>query len=259
HDRRDDHDGRSKERCKDDADNRNGHQRAQIFIITVAAVVAAADMSGPMIGIDRYSEPTFQFSRDLRFDRVVAVGSRGDRGGRRGNYRARPGRGSGSRRLRRSRQGRRWSLGEAAQSQRNRAKAEKKRCFHRYPFAVRCDGQTFWIQKLGGRLARRAVHLRQGYGGRSNLRLERSAKRRLERVTRLELATSSLARRCSTTELHPHLERVGIMSTASAHARFLCCVTLPKGSRRQILFFESKSGLRCISLQKDTYDNNASY
>ncbi len=27
----------------------------------------------------------------------------------------------------------------------------------------------------------------------------------LERVTRLELATSSLARRCSTTELHPHL------------------------------------------------------
>ena len=28
--------------------------------------------------------------------------------------------------------------------------------------------------------------------------------KRLERVTRLELATSSLARRCSTTELHPH-------------------------------------------------------
>jgi len=40
------------------------------------------------------------------------------------------------------------------------------------------------------------VRLRQGYGGRSSLRLER--------VTRLELATSSLARRCSTTELHPH-------------------------------------------------------
>ena len=29
----------------------------------------------------------------------------------------------------------------------------------------------------------------------------------LERVTRLELATSSLARRCSTTELHPHFTR----------------------------------------------------
>ena len=42
-----------------------------------------------------------------------------------------------------------------------------------------------------------------------------------ERVTRLELATSSLARRCSTTELHPHLERVGIMSTAPVGARFL--------------------------------------
>lgn len=36
---------------------------------------------------------------------------------------------------------------------------------------------------------------------------------RVERVTRLELATSSLARRCSTTELHPHLS-AGIMSTA---------------------------------------------
>src|ERR1700674_5826600 len=44
---------------------------------------------------------------------------------------------------------------------------------------------------------------------------------KLERVTRLELATSSLARRCSTTELHPQLERVGIMSTASVRARFL--------------------------------------
>jgi hypothetical protein len=33
----------------------------------------------------------------------------------------------------------------------------------------------------------------------------------MERVTRLELATSSLARRCSTTELHPRFERVEIM------------------------------------------------
>src|SRR6266481_8481306 len=33
-----------------------------------------------------------------------------------------------------------------------------------------------------------------------------------ERVTRLELATSSLARRCSTTELHPRLEGVEIMA-----------------------------------------------
>src|SRR5437660_3484377 len=38
---------------------------------------------------------------------------------------------------------------------------------------------------------------------RSSLRFALLPKRRLERVTRLELATSSLARRCSTTELHP--------------------------------------------------------
>ena len=54
-------------------------------------------------------------------------------------------------------------------------------------------------------LARRGVRLRQGYGARSGLRSALRSKRRLERVTRLELATSSLARRCSTTELHPHL------------------------------------------------------
>jgi hypothetical protein len=53
-------------------------------------------------------------------------------------------------------------------------------------------------------LGRCGVRLRQGYGGRSSLRLALRFKRRLERVTRLELATSSLARRCSTTELHPH-------------------------------------------------------
>src|SRR3954451_918228 len=38
---------------------------------------------------------------------------------------------------------------------------------------------------------------------RSRLDARLSYDRRLERVTRLELATSSLARRCSTTELHP--------------------------------------------------------
>ena len=37
-------------------------------------------------------------------------------------------------------------------------------------------------------------------------RLRLRFKRRLERVTRLELATSSLARRCSTTELHPRFQ-----------------------------------------------------
>src|SRR6202035_420884 len=48
-------------------------------------------------------------------------------------------------------------------------------------------------------------------------------KRRLERVTRLELATSSLARRCSTTELHPHFEGVGIMAQ-QAHSATVNCL-----------------------------------
>src|SRR5438552_2929544 len=91
-----------------------------------------------------------------------------------------------------------WGLAEDAQSERNRAEADKKCCFHKYPFAVRCGGGRIWIQKR-----------------------ECRAGTKLERVTRLELATSSLARRCSTTELHPQTERVGIMSTASARARFL--------------------------------------
>src|ERR1700704_4094626 len=38
----------------------------------------------------------------------------------------------------------------------------------------------------------------RGYGGRSSLRFALRFKRRLERVTRLELATSTLARWCST-------------------------------------------------------------
>ena len=41
-----------------------------------------------------------------------------------------------------------------------------------------------------------------------------------ERVTRLELATSSLARRCSTTELHPHFWGKQIMSSARRGATF---------------------------------------
>ncbi len=78
---------------------------------------------------------------------------------------------------------------------------------------------------LSGWLASRScvaaeVRLRQGYGGRSSLRLAPRFKRRLERVTRLELATSSLARRCSTTELHPQLEREDINSTRLGDATF---------------------------------------
>src|SRR5205085_5428890 len=54
---------------------------------------------------------------------------------------------------------------------------------------------------------------------RSSLRFALRTKRRLERVTRLELATSSLARRCSTTELHPR-KRIGIIAGPSPGATF---------------------------------------
>src|SRR3954470_7738230 len=73
-----------------------------------------------------------------------------------------------------------------------------------------------------------AGRLRQGYGASApSLARHGRAGRRMERVTRLELATSSLARRCSTTELHPRLKGEGIMSTASRDARFLSAVAAP--------------------------------
>src|SRR6266568_610890 len=49
----------------------------------------------------------------------------------------------------------------------------------------------------------------------------RSGYKKNQRVTRLELATSSLARRCSTTELHPRFEREEIMSSGRRDATFL--------------------------------------
>ena len=61
----------------------------------------------------------------------------------------------------------------------------------------------------------------QGYGERSSLRFALRSRQMLERVTRLELATSSLARRCSTTELHPRFEREEIMSSGRRDATFL--------------------------------------
>src|SRR5438477_12346130 len=54
---------------------------------------------------------------------------------------------------------------------------------------------------------------------RSSLRFALRTKRKLERVTRLELATSSLARRCSTTELHPR-KRIGIIARPPRGATF---------------------------------------
>src|SRR5437868_7998163 len=45
-----------------------------------------------------------------------------------------------------------------------------------------------------------------------------------QRVTRLELATSSLARRCSTTELHPH--KSGSNNRSRPHQRKIFCRTV---------------------------------
>src|SRR3954453_22891336 len=71
-----------------------------------------------------------------------------------------------------------------------------------------------------------------------------------ERVTRLELATSSLARRCSTTELHPHFEREGIMSTGPRDARLLSVVAAPLGRRNaRNLGIRALSGARAPPLR----------
>ena len=57
-------------------------------------------------------------------------------------------------------------------------------------------------------------------------------------MTRLELATSSLARRCSTTELHPHFEREGIMSTGPCDARLLSVVARPLWRPRRVTWIQ---------------------
>src|ERR1043166_7480600 len=69
-----------------------------------------------------------------------------------------------------------------------------------------------------------------------------------QRVTRLELATSSLARRCSTTELHPHFEREGIIASHPPDARFLS----DRKEAKNASFFESKPAPGRISFPKQT-------
>src|SRR5947208_13172974 len=69
-----------------------------------------------------------------------------------------------------------------------------------------------------------------------------------ERVTRLELATSSLARRCSTTELHPHFEREGIMASHLPDARFLS----GRNDSKMRLFLNPNGGLPASHSQRTT-------
>src|ERR1700680_1079840 len=99
---------------------------------------------------------------------------------------------------------------------------------HQYPFATRSPDEI----KVG-KTYRQPTDI--GRNSRDQL-----GHRNMERVTRLELATSSLARRCSTTELHPHSERVEIMAKASLDATFNC------HEKRQIV--ESKARVKRISL-----------
>ena len=71
-----------------------------------------------------------------------------------------------------------------------------------------------------------------------------------ERVTRLELATSSLARRCSTTELHPQLARVGIMATLFPGAR--------SNSRSQMYLWHKYASAQWLDIHETTLQEKTS-
>src|SRR4029077_11273770 len=80
---------------------------------------------------------------------------------------------------------------------------DSKKCL----LEIATDGQAAnekWLASHS--LNESAVRLRQATAHSLKSSLPLRWERRLERVTRLELATSSLARRCSTTELHPRLK-----------------------------------------------------
>src|SRR5438270_8344544 len=103
-----------------------------------------------MMLVERDAETVSYVSADAALDRIAIGGSRGrrnggcDAGGRSAWHNCACGdAGLSGRRGR----GRRGGLAEATQSERNRAEAGKKRCFHKYPFAVRCSGGRIWIQK----------------------------------------------------------------------------------------------------------------
>src|SRR4026208_2021579 len=82
------------------------------------------------------------------------------------------------------------------QDQAKSSGATKSICFHSFHLSMRCREKPVRIQQndlVSSKF--------EGYAP-SCLKIGAHLKR--QRVTRLELATSSLARRCSTTELHPH-------------------------------------------------------
>src|SRR4029077_19662047 len=73
--------------------------------------------------------------------------------------------------------------------------AAKNKCFHSFHLSMRCREKPVRIQKND--------LVSSKFEGYAPSCLKIGARLKTQRVTRLELATSSLARRCSTTELHP--------------------------------------------------------
>src|SRR5437016_4979795 len=74
--------------------------------------------------------------------------------------------------------------------------AAKNKCFHSFHLSMRCREKPVRIQNND--------LVSSKFEGYAPSCLKIGARPKRQRVTRLELATSSLARRCSTTELHPH-------------------------------------------------------
>ena len=152
HYRGDNQDGCAKKGCKDYADDRDGDQGAQIFIIAASIAVMATDVSGSMVHVDVDPKLVLKFSSDSVLDRFLPVGRSGGRHVRGGQRWARCGetRGQTGRDGRRCRR-RRWGLAQHTEAERDRSEAGKKRYFHSYPLAVRCSGHASWIQYFASR------------------------------------------------------------------------------------------------------------
>ncbi len=96
--------------------------------------------------------------------------------------------------------------------------ATKNICFHSFHLSMRCREKPVRIQNND--------LVSSKFEGYAPSCLKIGARLKRQRVTRLELATSSLARRCSTTELHPH--KSGSNNRSRPHQRKIFC----RNSRR---------------------------
>ena len=91
--------------------------------------------------------------------------------------------------------------------------ATKNICFHSFHLSMRCREKPVRIQNND--------LVSSKFEGYAPSCLKIGARPKRQRVTRLELATSSLARRCSTTELHPH--KSGSNNRSRPHQRKIFC------------------------------------